>query len=415
MGSLETVSSTASNEPHLLVPRDDCADPVMTILVPTLDEERTIGTFIDWCIEGIAKSGLPVEIIIADSSKDRTPEIALEKGARVVRTPKRGLGRAYIDTIPFARGQFILMGDADCTYDFRDIRPFYDAWKNGAEFVMGSRFKGIIDDNAMPKLHRYFGTPVTTFILNVIFASRFSDIHCGMRGISTAALKRMKLRSQGWDYASEMVLKSVRMELPTSEVPIHFHKDPEGRLSHMKRRGWMEPWRAGWSNLKGMFIYGVDFFLGRPGALLFAAGLALLLALLNGPIAIGALHLSTNFMLLGFGLAILGQSMLFSAGLAKILFDYSGQVGPRFQRIFSHNRTILFCLLAGAGAAAAITPLVRSFLANGYLLPGGIGVETHWAIFGVWLAIAAFQTFIFALMIRALGAMLPDPNRGDAA
>jgi glycosyltransferase involved in cell wall biosynthesis len=403
-------SIAAQDEPRLLVPQNDCADPVMTILVPTLDEERTIGTFIDWCLEGIAKSGLPVEIIIADSSKDRTPDIALEKGARVVKTPKRGLGRAYIDTIPFARGQFILMGDADCTYDFRDIRPFYDAWKNGAEFVMGSRFKGIIDDNAMPPLHRYFGTPVTTFILNVIFASRFSDIHCGMRGISTAALKRMKLRSQGWDYASEMVLKSVRMKLPTAEVPIHFHKDPEGRLSHMKRRGWMEPWRAGWSNLKGMFIYGVDFFLGRPGAVLFAAGLALLLGLLGGPLAVGGFRLSINFMLLGFGLAILGQSMLFSAGLAKILFDYSGQVGPRFQRAFSHNRTIAFCLIAGVGAVVAVTPLVRRFLENGYVLPG-IGVETNWAIFGVWLIIAAFQTFIFALMIRALGAMLPDPNR----
>jgi glycosyltransferase involved in cell wall biosynthesis len=404
------VGISIAAQPHLLVPQRDCQNPVMTILVPTLDEERTIGTFVDWCLEGIAKSGLAVEIIIADSSSDRTPEIALEKGARVVRTPKRGLGRAYIDTIPFARGDFILMGDADCTYDFRDIRPFYDAWRGGAEFVMGSRFKGTIDDNAMPRLHRYFGTPVTTFILNVIFSSRFSDIHCGMRGISTAALKRMKLRSQGWDYASEMVLKSVRMKLPTAEVPIHFHKDPEGRLSHMKRRGWMEPWRAGWSNLKGMFVYGVDFFLGKPGALLFASGLALLLALVGGPIIVGGLRLSLNFMLLGFGLAILGQSMLFSAGLAQILFDYSGQVGPRFQRLFPYNRTILFCGAAMLGGLGAGMPLVRSFMTHGYLLPGGIGVETHWAIFGVWLIIAAFQTFIFALMIRALGAMLPEPG-----
>lgn len=403
-------SIAADAQPRLLVPQGDCPDPVITILVPTLDEERTIGTFIDWCVEGIAKSGLAVEIVIADSSSDRTPDIALEKGARVVKTPRRGLGRAYIDTIPFARGRFILMGDADCTYDFRDIRPFYDAWRGGAEFVMGSRFKGTIDDDAMPRLHRYFGTPVTTFILNVIFGSRFSDIHCGMRGISTAALKRMKLRSQGWDYASEMVLKAVRMKLVTAEVPIHFHKDPAGRLSHMKRRGWLEPWRAGWSNLKGMFVYGVDFFLGRPGVLLLAAGLALLLALIGGPIMVGGLRLSLNFMLLGFGLAILGQSMLFSAGLAKILFDYSGKVGPRLRRLFAYNRTILLCAAAMLAGLGAIMPLVRDFLDHGYLLPGGIGVKTHWAIFGVWLIIAAFQTFIFTLMIRALGAMLPAPG-----
>ncbi len=178
----------------------------------------------------------------------------------------------------------------------------------------------------MPLLHRYFGTPVTTFILNFMFGSRFTDIHCGMRGMSLDALLRMDLRSQGWEYASEMVLKSVHMKLRTAEVPINFHKDMDGRLSHMKRRGWIEPWRAGWANLKAMFIYGVDFFLGKPGVVLFVLGLVLLLALVNGPIAFGALRLSTNSMLFGFAMANLGLSMLFSAGLAKFLFDYSGLV-----------------------------------------------------------------------------------------
>ena len=176
---------------RLLIPLHDCADPVVTILVPTLNEEHTVGIFMDWCQEGIARSGLAVEILIVDSSTDRTAQIALEKGARVVAAPKRGLGRAYIDAISFVRGDFIIMGDADCTYDFRDIKPFHDAYAEGAEFVMGSRFKGKIDDHAMPPLHRYFGTPVTTFILNFMFGSHFSDIHCGMRGISTQALLRM--------------------------------------------------------------------------------------------------------------------------------------------------------------------------------------------------------------------------------
>lgn len=398
----ETASDTGIT---LLTPEVDIGSPVVTILVPTLNEERTIGQFMDWCIEGVDKSGLPVEILIADSSSDKTAEIALRKGARVVKMPKRGLGRAYIDAIPFVRGKFIVMGDADCTYDFREIRPFYDAYAAGAEFVMGSRFKGIIDPDAMPNLHRYFGTPLTTFILNFMFASRFSDIHCGMRGISTEALLRMKLRSHGWEYASEMVLKSVHMKLRTVEVPIHFHKDPGGRLSHMKRRGWLEPWRAGWANLKAMFVYGVDFFLGKPGMALFLLGLVLLLALIGGPIAIGSLQLSTNSMLLGFGLAILGQSMLFSAGLAKILFDYSGKSGLQFQHLFSHNRVVTLCLVASGAAAIGLYPLVHDFIKHGYL-PHGIGVETHWAIFSIWLLIAAFQTFIFALMVRALRLVL---------
>ena len=135
----------------------------------------------------------------------------------------------------------------------------------------------------MPALHRYFGTPLTTFILNVMFGSRFSDIHCGMRGLTRDALVRMDLRSQGWEYASEMVLKSVHMRLVTTEVPINFLKDPEGRLSHMKRRGWLEPWRAGWMNLRAMLTYGVNFFLLKPGAVLLVLGLPFLIVLTLRP------------------------------------------------------------------------------------------------------------------------------------
>src|ERR1700730_10107570 len=203
------------DEIRLLVPADDVADPEVTILVPALNEEITIGRFVAWCRQGIAASGAKVEILIVDSSTDRTPEIA---------------------ALPHCRGRFFIRGDADCTFDFREIRPFVAAFRAGAEFVMGSRFKGSIAPGAMPALHRYFGTPVTTFILNTICGSRFSDIHCGMRGITRDALVRMDMRSQGWEYASEMVLKSVHMGLRTAEVPIHFLKDPEGRLSHMKRR-----------------------------------------------------------------------------------------------------------------------------------------------------------------------------------
>ena len=166
------------------------------------------------------------------------------------------------------------MGDCDCTYDFRELAPFVEKFRGGAEFIMGSRFRGYIEPGSMPPLHRYLGTPVTTWILNVIFGSRFSDIHCGMRGITRDALARMDLRSQSWEYASEMVLKSVHMELRTEEVPIRFLKDREGRLSHHKRSGWFSPWQAAWINLRAMFVYGADFFLFKPGLLLLALGAA---------------------------------------------------------------------------------------------------------------------------------------------
>ena len=129
------------------------------------------------------------------------------------------------------------MGDADCTYDFRELAPFVEGFRDGYEYVMGSRWKGSIEPGSMPALHRYFGTPFTTWILNRLYSSHFSDIHCGMRGITTDALERMNLQSQSWEYASEMVLKSVHMELRTTEVPVTFLKDRDGRVSHHKREG----------------------------------------------------------------------------------------------------------------------------------------------------------------------------------
>ncbi len=168
----------------------------------------------------------------------------------MLRTPKRGLGRAYIDAIPQLRGEWIIMGDCDLTYDFREIRPFVDQLAEGYEFVMGSRFRGYIEPGAMPKLHQFFGTPLTTWILNRMYGSRFSDIHCGMRAMTADALRRIDLQSQSWEYASEMVVKAAKLRLRTTEVPVRFYKDREGRESHHKRAGWWSPWAAGWRNLQ---------------------------------------------------------------------------------------------------------------------------------------------------------------------
>ncbi|MDR1580476.1 MAG: glycosyltransferase family 2 protein [Synergistaceae bacterium] len=200
----------------------------MTILVPALNESLTIGEFIAWCKEGIAKANVKAEILIVDSSTDDTLEIALSAGARVLKTPRRGLGRAYIDALPFARGKYLILGDCDLTYDFREISPFLEAMRNGAEFVMGSRFRGHIEDRAMPPLHRYFGTPLTTWILNRIYGTEFTDIHCGMRGITKEAFTRMKMASQSWEYASEMVLKAAKLRMKIDEVPINFIKIAKG-------------------------------------------------------------------------------------------------------------------------------------------------------------------------------------------
>ncbi len=139
------------------VPRDNVE---LSIIVPALNEEITVGEFIDWCKEGLKRAGVNGQVLIVDSSTDDTARIVLEHGGEVLRTPKRGLGRAYIDAIPYIRGKWIVMGDADLTYDFRELTPFVEEFRKGAEFVMGSRFRGSIEKGAMPGLHRYFGTPL---------------------------------------------------------------------------------------------------------------------------------------------------------------------------------------------------------------------------------------------------------------
>jgi glycosyltransferase involved in cell wall biosynthesis len=394
----------------LLVPDSDVVNPVVSIVVPALNEEVTIGEFLHWCHEGLREAGVVGEIIIIDSSTDRTPQLALAGGARVLRTPRRGLGRAYIDAVPMIRGQFVIMGDADCTYDFRLLRPFVERFREGNEFVMGSRWKGTIEDGSMPFLHRYLGTPVTTGILNVLYSSRFSDIHCGMRGITKEALERMSLASQSWEYASEMVLKSVHMKLRTAEVPVRFLKDKEGRLSHHKRAGWFSPFQAAWINLKAMFIYGADFFLVKPGLLLAILGLLLTVPLSLGPVTIGPVTFSLYWMLFGLALCVLGIQSFYLGCIARLFYDYTGEVKTRWLRRFRYNRAIGVSLALMVLGAALATPLAARYLTNGLALAGDIEPYNYLAVTGVLAAIAGFATFTFTLVLHA--AALPRWGRG---
>jgi len=335
-----------------------------------------------------------------DSSSDETPQLALAGGARVLRTPKRGLGRAYIDAIPFIRGKYVLMGDADCTYDFRDISGFVQQFRAGQEYIMGSRFKGYIESGAMPPLHRYFGTPLTTWILNVLYATKFSDIHCGMRGITTAALKRIELESQSWEYASEMVLKSVCLKLRTAEVPVRFLKDMQGRLSHMKRSGWLEPWKAGWINLRAMLLYGADFFLLRPGLLALGLGLLLMLPQTFGPLAIGPLTLSLYWSLLGLTFSVVGLQSFYLGCLIQVIYNYDPAASRRWLRLFRFNRAMVATGLMAAIGILLSAPIVVEYLRSGLRL-NSLRLTPHFAVTGLFFLIAAFLTFSTTLVLNA--------------
>jgi glycosyltransferase involved in cell wall biosynthesis len=392
--------ATAERELELLIPDEDVDRPEVSIVVPALDEELTIEDFVAWCHEGLAGAGVKGEVLIVDSSTDATPAMARSAGARVLRVPKRGLGRAYMDAVPEIRGRFVIMGDADCTYDFRSLAPFVERFREGYEYVMGSRWLGSIEPDAMPWLHQHLGTPVTTWILNRLFSSRFSDIHCGMRGITREALVRMELQSQSWEYASEMVLKSVQMGLRTAEVPVTFLKDREGRLSHHRRQGWFSPWRAAWINLRAMFIYGSAFFVFKPGILLTVLGLLLTGIVTFGNLSIGPLSLSLNWQFLGLAMLVVGLQAFFLGCIAQVLFDYTGTRRRRWLRVFPYTRTVLLSwLLIGLGIGLCV-PLAANYVENGLVLNSGDLLADHIAVTGLAAGIAGAQLFVFVLLLN---------------
>jgi glycosyltransferase involved in cell wall biosynthesis len=397
----QQITGDARGDVWLEVPAIDVSDPQVSIVIPALNEELTITDFVDWCHEGLRAAGIVGEIVIIDSSTDHTAELAIEAGARVLHTPKRGLGRAYIDALPFVRAPWIIMGDADCTYDFRQLSVFIEAFRKGNEYVMGSRWKGTIEPGSMPPHHRYFGTPLTTWILNRLYASKFSDIHCGMRGITKNALTRMELQSQSWEYASEMVLKSVHMRLKTTEVPVTFLKDRDGRVSHHKREGWFSPFKAAWINLRAMFVHGVDFFTFVPGALMLYVGLLLTLPVSVGRIKLGPITLSLYWQLLGVTLSTLGLVGLGAAAVAKILFDYTGVQRRRWLRILKYTRTSFICAGLFVCGLIAVFPLVRMYLRNDFSLPGNLERNSYLAVTGMLMIIASVIVFTFTLLVHA--------------
>jgi len=401
LNGVSVLRSDSDPDVYLLVPPDDEPEPEVTILVPAVNEAITIAEFVQWCHEGLRGAGARGEILIVDSSDDQTPSIAVEGGARVLHTPRRGLGRAYIDAIPYVRGQYVVMGDADCTYDFRRLAPFVEALRAGTEYAMGSRWKGSIEKGAMPGLHQYFGTPVTTWILNLVYGSKFSDIHCGMRGITREALVRMGISSQSWEYASEMVLKSVRMGLVTTEVPVTFLKDREGRLSHHKRSGWFSPFAAAWINLRAMFVNGAEFFLFKPGIVAFLLGLLLVLPLSFGDVTIGSITFSLLTMLVGVVLGTIGLHSIYLGCLAHVFLDYGGRHRARWRRVFEYTRAVLAAMALFAVGLALFTALVVRFFTDGRALPPASATINHLGVLGLFLMIIGFSTFAFTLLLHA--------------
>jgi len=394
---LSEAKPSARMDIQLCIPENDRSSdsPEISIVVPSLNEEITIGEFVAWCWLGLEKVGVKGELIIVDSSTDDTPNIALKSGARVLRTPRRGLGQAYIDAIPYIRGAFIVMGDCDLTYDFRDIKVFVDSYHSGSEFVMGSRFLGTIEAGAMPKLHRYFGTPLTTWLLNKIYRTEYSDIHCGMRGITKIGLQKIQLTSSGWEYASEMVLKAARVGLKISEVPVKFYKDRDGRESHLKRGGFLTPWIAGWINLKVMLVYSPDSFLLKPGAIFFLLGIFLTIMSLIGPISIGPIGFGIYTAMVASTLSVLGYALVQAGILARFRHKLRAGVEGAVINLLTYNRGMLACVILCMSGFLLDLVFINNYLENSFHV---VSLSKS-AIFGLLLIMLGIQTFSFTLLL----------------
>lgn len=372
----------------------------VSVVIPSLNEEMTITDSIKSIQEGLSIANVSGQILIVDSSTDKTPEIAKSMGAEVLPVPKRGLGRAYIDSIPHIKGKYVVMGDADCTYDFRELNKFVEKLDEGYEYVMGTRIKGFIEEGAMPGLHRYFGNPLTTWILNCLLNTNYSDIHSGLRAMTLDSLKKIDIQSQSWEYASEMVVKASLLKLKSTEVPIHFYKDREGRQSHHKRLGWFSPWYAGWINLKVMLLHVPEKMIINPGIFFLILGLALVLMQIGGPVKIGPVTFSTNFMLLGLTLAVLGFSSI-QMGLLVSLFSSlnrftSNKIVDFFHRKFSYtNGAITGAVVFIIGLLLA-SSLVIQWLTHGYQLT----FVPWYVVLGLMLVIFGIQIFLFNLVCQ---------------
>lgn len=318
----------------------------LTILMPCLNEAKTVGQCVAAARGYLQRSGLSGEVLVADNgSTDGSREIAEAAGARVVPVPERGYGAALLGGIAAAEGRYVIMGDADCSYDFSDLDAFVEQLRGGAALVMGNRFRGGIDEGAMPFLHRYLGNPVLSFIGRLFFRTRIGDFHCGIRGFNRDAVAGLGLVSTGMEFASEMVAKAALARVPITEVPTRLRPDERGRPPHLRT------WRDGWRHLKFLLLFCPRWLFLYPGAFMLAAGL-LGFAALQNPLG-GGQDLRIHSMLYLAGAMVLGVQLLQLAVLTKWLGVQSGIVPqPRWLRRAEPFLSLEVGLLLGGGLFA---------------------------------------------------------------
>ena len=311
----------------------------LTVLMPCLNESRTVVSCIRSARSFLERAGVQGEVLVADNgSSDDSVALAREAGARVIDVERRGYGAALSAGIAEARGRYVIMGDADDSYDFSVLDAFLEKLRAGADLVMGNRFQGGIAPGAMPPLHRYLGNPVLSFVGRLFFRTRIGDFHCGLRGFSREAIQRLGLITPGMEFASEMVAKAALSRLCIEQVPTTLRPDGRGRPSHLRT------WRDGWRHLRFLLLYCPRWLFLYPGCVLLFAGVAGLVLGSSSVLPRVGIHT----LLFAGGSTILGLQLIQFAVMTKWIAVLAGLVPqPRWMQRWAHAFTIENGLLLG--------------------------------------------------------------------
>ncbi len=369
--------------------------PEVSIILPCLNEEQAIGTCIDEIKRILKERNLNAEIIVVDNgSKDRSVDITRRKGAKVFFEPRRGYGAACLKGFNVANGKYLLLVDADCSYDFSYIPRFISQLKRGYELVIGNRFKGKIESGSMPLLHRYLGNPLLSLVLRVFFKSKVGDAHCGMRAIRKSALKKLDLRATGMEFASEMVILATKNNLKIKEIPIDYYK----RRGNSK----LKTFSDGWRHLRFMLLYSPFFLFFIPGLIIFLLGFFTLLLLYFFKIRVFGLYFYYHPMFFSASFVIVGYQLIVFALFAKTYALTHLGDDKKFEKIYKYitlERTLLFGFLLFLAGTLMFFYLIVKWLKSGF----GALSEIKNSIIALTLLLLGIQTIFSSFMLSILG------------
>ena len=405
----EMPSTAISNKPQAL--REDTSLLDVSVVIPCLNEANSLAFCIDKAMAAFRAAGLRGEVLIADNgSTDESINIAGRHGARVLSIAERGYGAALRAGIAAARGEFVVMGDADDSYDFGEVPKFVAKLREGFDLVMGNRFLGEIKPGAMPPLHKYFGNPGLTTLLNIFFHSGVGDVYCGLRGFTRALAQKLDVRSTGMEFALEMVIKAAQLDARITEIPIILWPDKRGRAPHLRS------FRDGWRSLRFMLMYAPNWLFLLPGGLLGAIGLALVFWLLPGTRRIGNVNFDIHTMIFGVFFTLLGAQIISLGAFAKVFsyaerFDHGGVSLKRMLRHF----TLEFGLTLGGSmffvGFAGCAWITWQWAESGF----GPLHQVRWILFwAMWLFLGVqviFSSFILSMLGISRGTFIGDYDR----